>query len=227
MSFQNSLAYKESLFDQFARVGKAFANGRRLEIVDILSQGQRTVEELAREANLPVANASQHLQVLRRARLVETRREGTYVYYRLASERVIRLWQALRELGEERLAEIDEIVRAYHARRETLEPVQMEELLQRMFDDGVTVLDVRPEQEYAAGHIEGARSIPLNELESRLGEIPPNSEVIAYCRGPYCILADEAVERLREYGVAARRLAGGFPDWRLAGFPVEQELVEK
>lgn len=215
-------SFKDAIFEQFARVGKALSSGRRLELLDVLAQSERTVEELARETGMTVANASQHLQVLRRARLVETRQEGTYVYYRLADERVFRLWQTLREVGEARLAEITQITRDYLETRDELEPVQMAELLGRLRDDEVIVLDVRPAQEYAAGHIAGARSMPLDELEERLAGIPSDAEVVAYCRGPYCVFADEAVERLRRHGVRARRLTSGFPDWQAAGLPVQR-----
>jgi DNA-binding transcriptional ArsR family regulator len=225
MTTQQKRHFKDELFSQFARVGKALSNGRRLELLDVLAQGERTVEELARETEMTIANASQHLQVLRRARLVETRQEGTYVHYRLAGACVVRLWQALREVGETRLAEIRQITRDYLEERDQLEPVRMAELVERLREDGVVVLDVRPVQEYTAGHIAGAWSVPLEELEARLAEMPPEAEVVAYCRGPYCVLAYEAVERLRRHGLRARRLDLGFPDWQVAGLPVERETL--
>lgn len=221
MNRQAKRTFKNQLYTQFARVGKALASPRRLELLDVLAQGERPVEDLAGETDLSVANTSQHLQVLRRARLVETRQEGTYVYYRLADERVFRLWQALRDLGESRLAEIDRLVRDYLQGREALEPIRMAELLDRLREDAVVLLDVRPGKEYKAGHIAGARSIPLDELEARLDDLPPEAEIVAYCRGPYCVFADEAVERLRRRGLSARRLDLGFPDWQAAGLPVE------
>lgn len=213
--------FKDAVYQQFSRVGKALANEHRLELLDVLAQGARTVEELATETALTVANASQHLQVMRRARLVERQKEGTYVYYRLADERVFRLWQVLREVGEARLAEVNQIVEEYRGRREELEPMSMDELFERLQRGNVVVLDVRPEGEYREGHIAGARSVPVGELERRLEELPSDTEVVAYCRGPYCVFADEAVEKLRERGIKARRLEVGFPDWRAAHLPVE------
>lgn len=220
MSAGAKRTFKDQLYSQFARIGKVLASPRRLELLDVLAQGERTVEQLAGETSLTVANASQHLQVLRRAQLVETRQEGTYVYYRLADERVFRLWQVLRELGQARLAEIDRITADFFRQREGLEPVTMADLLDRMREGDVIVLDVRPAQEYEAGHIAGARSMPLEELEERLAEIPPGADVIAYCRGPYCVFADEAVHLLNDRGYPARRLVLGFPDWQAEGLPV-------
>jgi rhodanese-related sulfurtransferase len=211
---------KSLLFEQFARIGKALANSHRLELIDLLAQGERSVEDLAHEARLSVANASQHLQVLRSARLVDVRREGLYAYYRLADDRVFGVWQALRDLAEARLAEVELIERTYFQDRRRWEAVGPAELLRRRRDEDVVVLDVRPPAEYRAGHISGARSIPLPELGARLRELPPGLEVIAYCRGPYCVLADEAVALLRARGYRARRLAEGLPDWRARGFPV-------
>jgi rhodanese-related sulfurtransferase/DNA-binding HxlR family transcriptional regulator len=213
-------AFKDPLFDQFARIAKAVANPHRLELVDLLAQGERRVDDLAREAALTVANASQHLQALKQAGLVETRREGTSVYYRLADERVFRLWQAIRELGEARLAEIDRLTRAFLADRAELEAVDADTLMRRLGDGDVVVLDVRPEVEYQAGHIPGSRSIPIDELEQRLQEVPRDREVVAYCRGPYCVFSDEAVALLRARGYEAHRLDVGLPDWRSAGLPV-------
>jgi rhodanese-related sulfurtransferase len=211
---------KGLFFDQFARISKALANPHRLELIDLLAQGERSVEDLAHEARLSVANASQHLQVLRSARLVEVRREGQFAYYRLADDRVFGAWQALRDLAEARLAEVEQIARAYLRDRQRWEPVGPAELLRRLRDPGVVVLDVRPPAEYRAGHIAGARSIPLPALAARLRELPADHEVIAYCRGPYCVLADEAVALLRANGYRARRLGEGLPDWRARGYPV-------
>jgi rhodanese-related sulfurtransferase len=213
--------FKDKLFEQFARVGKALANPHRLEILDILAQGERTVEDLAREAGMSVANTSRHLQELRAARLVEVRREGLYGYYRLADERVFAAWRAIRDLGEARLAEIDRLVGSYLTYRDSLEAVCAEELLAKMREEGVEVLDVRPEDEYRAGHIPGARSVPVERMEAYLEEIPRDREVVAYCRGPYCVFSDEAVALLRSRGYRARRLREGLPDWRAAGLPVE------
>ncbi len=213
--------FKDLLYDQFARVGKAVANPHRLELLDLLAQGERTVESLAQEAALPIANTSQHLQALRRAALVEVRREGPYAYYRLADDRVFQLWRAIRELGEQRLAEVDRLVDTYLGNRGDLESIDVETLMRRMLDDDVVVLDVRPAEEYEAGHIPGARSVPIDELEQRLQELPKASEIVAYCRGPYCVFSDEAVALLTDHGYRARRLDVGLPDWRSNGLPVE------
>ena len=213
--------FKDRLFEQFARVGRALANPHRLELIDLLAQGERSVEDLAREAAMPVANTSRHLQELRSARLVEVRREGHYGYYRLADEDVYGVWKALRGLGEARLAEIDRLVGTYLTDRESLDAVCAEELLAKTRTEGVMVLDVRPEEEYRAGHIPGAVSVPMERLEAYLEEIPKDREVVAYCRGPYCVFSDEAVAFLRSRGFRARRLAEGLPDWRAAGMPVE------
>lgn len=213
-------SFKDRVFEQFARVTSALASPRRLEIVDLLAQTERSVEDLARLTGLSVANASRHLQVLKGARLVETRREGTHVFYRLADESVFRAWQAIRELGEARLAEIDQVVRAVLEDRSDVEAVTAAELTERMERGDVVVLDVRPEEEYRAGHIPGALSVPVARLEAVLYELPREREVIAYCRGPYCVYSDEAVALLRERGFRARRLEQGLPDWRRLGHAV-------
>jgi rhodanese-related sulfurtransferase/predicted transcriptional regulator len=216
-------AFKDPLFDQFARIGKAVANPHRLELLDLLAQGERRVEDLAAETALSVANASQHLQALRQAGLVETRRAGTSIYYRLADDRVFRLWQAIREVGEARLAEIDRLTQTFLTDRAQLEAVDANTLLRRLDEGDVVVIDVRPEQEFRAGHIPAARSIPIAELETRLDEVPRDREIVAYCRGPYCVFSDEAVALLRAHGYDARRLDVGLPDWRSAGLPVATE----
>ena len=213
--------FKNRLFEQFARVGKALASPKRLEIVDLLAQGERTVEEIARETAMSVASASQHLQVLKAARMVEARREGLYIHYRLADEDVFRTWQAVRALAESRLAELDGVVEAYLQDREELEAVDAAELMERLSDGNVVVLDVRPEEEYRAGHIPGALSVPVDALEAALQTLPRDQEMVAYCRGPYCVFSDEAVAFLRSRGYRARRLRQGLPDWRAAGMPVE------
>jgi rhodanese-related sulfurtransferase/DNA-binding transcriptional ArsR family regulator len=213
--------FKDRLFGQFARVGKALASPKRLEIVDLLAQGERTVEEIARETAMSVASASQHLQVLKAARMVEARREGLYIHYRLADEDVFRTWQAVRALAESRLAELDGVVEAYLQDREELEAVDAAELMKRLSDGNVVVLDVRPEEEYRAGHIPGALSVPVDALEAALQTLPRDQEMVAYCRGPYCVFSDEAVAFLRSRGYRARRLRQGLPDWRAAGMPVE------
>ena len=223
MNKQQHRHFKDQLYEQFARVAKALANPRRLELIDLLAQGERTVEELAVEAGLTIANASQHLQTLRAAHLVEVRREGLYAYYSLADESVFHAWQAIRTLGETHLAEVDRVVHTYLKDRAGMEAVSASELLKRMQNNDVVVLDVRPTKEYEAGHIPGARSIPITELEQQLRNIPRDHEVIAYCRGPYCVYADEAVQILTEQGYRARRLEGGLPDWRAAQLPVTKE----
>jgi rhodanese-related sulfurtransferase/DNA-binding transcriptional ArsR family regulator len=215
-------AFKDSLYNQFARIGKAISNPHRLELLDLLAQGERSVEDLAREANLPIANASQHLQTLRHARLVDVRREGLYAIYRLADERVFALTKILRDLAEARFADIDRLVSDYLGDRHQLEAVDAQTLLRRLADDDVLVLDVRPAEEFDAGHIQGAISMPLPELEQRLGELARDKDVIAYCRGPYCVFSDEAVTLLRSRGFQAARLDTGLPDWRLAGYPTEE-----
>jgi rhodanese-related sulfurtransferase/DNA-binding transcriptional ArsR family regulator len=213
--------FKDRLFEQFARVGKALASPKRLEIVDLLAQGERTVEEISRETAMSVASASQHLQVLKAARMVEARREGLYVHYRLADEEVFRTWQAVRALAESRLAELERVLETYLKDRDALEALDATEMMERLSDDSVIVIDVRPEEEYRAGHIPGARSVPVGVLEAALQTLPREREVVAYCRGPYCVFSDEAVAFLRARGYRARRLRQGLPDWRAAGMPVE------
>jgi len=212
---------KDGLYDQFARIGKAVAHPKRIELLDLLCQGERSVEVLAKAAALSVTNASAHLKVLREAHLVETRREGTRVYYRLGSESVCELFFSLRDLAAERYAEVEMMVRDYFEGRDRLEPVTRDELLARADDGTLLVLDVRPQEEYSAGHIPGAISVPLAELEIRLAGLPPDAEIIAYCRGPYCVLAPQALGLLRRNGFIARRLQDGLPEWRRAGLPVE------
>ncbi len=213
---------KAELFEQFARIGKALGSARRLEILEYLSQAERSVETLARMTGLSVANASQHLQVLRQAGLVQARKEGLYVHYRLAGGAVDRLVAALRVVGEERLAEVDRLVKLYLEAKDDLEPVPAKELMRRARKGLVTVLDVRPPEEYAAGHIPGAINVPLADLRRRWQELPRDREIVAYCRGPYCLLAFDAVAELRRKGRKARRLEDGFPEWRSAGHPVER-----
>ncbi len=213
-------AYKNLLYEQFARIGKALSNPHRLELLELLMQCERTVEALAQEAGLSVANASQHLQVLRSACLVQTRREGVSIYYRLASQGVAALWLALRQVGEAQLAEIDRVMETFLHNRADLQPIAANELLEALRLDQVILLDVRPKEEYRAGHLPQALSLPLEELEARLAELPMEKEIIAYCRGPYCVFADEAVAVLRAHGYQARRLEEGVPDWRKLGLPV-------
>ncbi|MDP6707697.1 MAG: metalloregulator ArsR/SmtB family transcription factor [Alphaproteobacteria bacterium] len=215
-------AVKKALFEQFAQVAKALGHANRLELLEFLAQGERSVEVLAGLAGLSVANASQHLRHLRRAGLVVARKEGQFVFYAIADDGVVALLGALRTVADANLAEVDRLVDTYLKAKDALEAVSAPELLARSRDGLVTVLDVRPPEEYAAGHVAGALNIPLAELERRLGELPPGREVIAYCRGPYCVLAYDAVATLRQGGIAARRLDGGLPEWRLAGLPVAE-----
>lgn len=213
--------FKDQIYEQLARVGKAVAAPKRLELLDLLSQGPRTVEALAEQASLSVANASQHLQVLRAARLVEAEKRGLYVEYRLAGDDVSRFFLSLRGLAESRLAEMEQVTRAYFEQRGAMEPVRGDELLRRVESGEVTVLDVRPAEEYRAGHIPGALSIPVTELKARIKDVPKGREVVAYCRGPYCVMAVEAVELLRKKGYRAHRMELGVADWRLRGLRVE------
>lgn len=213
-------AVKDDLYDQFARVGKAVAHPKRIELLDVLCQGERSVEVLADAAAMSMTNASAQLRVLREARLVETRKDGTKVFYRLADEAVCEFYFALRDLARDRYAEIDRVVRDYFTDRDGLEPVNRDELLERADSGDVVILDVRPSEEYEAGHIPGAISVPLAELKGRMASLPPAATVVAYCRGPYCVLAPQAIELLRAEGFRARRLDEGLPEWRRAGLPV-------
>ena len=213
-------AFKDAIYDQFARIGKAVSSPKRLELLDILCQGPRTVEVLAKETGLTVANASQHLQVLRAARLVETEKEGLFVIYRLADLAVCEFFRAMRLLAESRLAEVEQIKRQFLDGKEGMEPVNREALLGLVREGAVTVLDVRPAEEYNAGHISGAISIPLKELQLRLSDLPRDQEIVAYCRGPYCVLSVQAVEILRAKGFNAVRIEEGIQDFRAMGFQI-------
>jgi rhodanese-related sulfurtransferase len=212
---------KDALFNGLAGVAKALGSGRRAELVDVLAQGERSVEELAGELEQTVANTSQHLQVLLRHGLVGSRRDGNRVIYSLASPRVATLWAAVREVAAEHVAELDRLEAAYLGDRSTLDVVTRDELARRLRDGDVVVLDVRPEPEYRAGHLTGAVSLPAAELSRRLREVPKNHDVVAYCRGPYCVYADDAVRALRRRGYRAARLEDGYPEWVAAGLPVE------
>ncbi len=212
--------FKDRLYAEFARIGKATASPHRLEILEILAQGERTVESLAAEAGLSVANTSRHLQQLRQAQLVLARRDGLYVHYRVAGPEVVSLVLSLRHTAERHLAEVDRVVGDFLGDRDGFEPVTPDDLARRMTNGEVVLLDVRPEQEYAAGHISGARSMPVADISSRLGELSRDKDYVAYCRGPYCVYADEAVAELRANGITAQRLTEGYPEWWLAGRPV-------
>jgi rhodanese-related sulfurtransferase/DNA-binding transcriptional ArsR family regulator len=212
--------FKDRLYAEFARIGKALASPHRLEILEVLAQGERTVESLASETGLSIANASRHLQQLRQAQLVLARREGLFVHYRLAGPEVVSLVVALRQTAEQHLAELERVVRDFLGERNDFEPVTPDELSRRMTNGEVMVLDVRPEQEYAAGHIAGAHSVPVSDITARLAELPDEKEYVAYCRGPYCVYADDAVAVLRANGLKAQRLTEGYPEWWLSGRPV-------
>jgi rhodanese-related sulfurtransferase/DNA-binding HxlR family transcriptional regulator len=216
-----SRAAKSALFEAFASVAQSIGNGRRAEIVDVLAQGERSVDELAREIEQSIANTSHHLQQLAKAGLVRSRREGTRIHYRLASDRVVDLWAAVREVAEHHLADVHVLARDYLGERDEIEQLSPAELEQRLARGQVVVLDVRPEREYEAGHIPGAVSAPLAKLESVAASLPKRKEIVAYCRGPYCIYADDAVRLLHSRGLKARRLDVGFPEWQRAGLPVE------
>lgn len=212
--------FKDRLYGEFARIGKALASPHRLEILEVLAQGERTVESVATETGLSVANASRHLQQLRQAQMVLARRQGLFVHYRLAGAEVISLVLSLRHAAEQHLAEVDRVVRDFFGERDEFEPVTPDELARRMSNGEVVVLDVRPEQEYAAGHIAGALSIPVRDLGDQLADLSRLKQYVAYCRGPYCVYADEAVALLRENGFKAQRLTEGYPEWWLSGRPV-------
>jgi rhodanese-related sulfurtransferase len=212
---------KQRIYEQFARVGKALSAPARLELLDLLMQSERSVDALAREANLSVANASQHLQVLHAARLVDSRREGQRIYYRIADGSVERLWSSLREAGERQLAELDAVASEYLQGREQFEPIERSELLRRLKAGTVVLIDVRPREEYEAAHLAGAVSVPMDKLRAWASQAPKRKQVVAYCRGPYCVYALNAVTELRKQGVNATRLEDGVIEWRLAGLPLE------
>ena len=213
-------AAKDALYDGFAEVARALSSGRRAEIVDLLAQSERSVEEIATEIDQSVANTSHHLRALSRAGLVLTRREGTRIYYALSSERVAELWSAMRDVAGEQVAGLDRLAAAYLGDRESIEEIDRDELARRLKAGELIVLDVRPPAEFAAGHITGSRSVPVAELRRHLRALPKGVEVVAYCRGPYCVYADEAVRELARKGFRARRLIDGFPEWQRAGLPV-------
>lgn len=214
-------AFKDGLYGQFARIGKTLSSPHRIELLDLLAQGERSVEALAEETGLSVANVSQHLRTMRDAGLIESRKQGLFVHYRLAHESVFGLSSALRKVAEERLADLERLVRDHFGDRTDPEPVAFDELLERIRSRRVVVLDVRPTIEYRAGHIAGALSFPVEELKKRLDQLPKGKEYVAYCRGPYCVYADTAVELLVKSGRRARRLSEGFPEWKAAGHPIE------
>lgn len=215
---------KQRIYEQFARLGKALASPVRLELLDLLQQGERSVEDLAREAEIPIANASQHLQVLHAARLVESRRAAQRIFYRIASPSVDALWRALRATGESQLAELDQVARDYLDGRDDFQPIGRKELVRGIKEGRVVLIDVRPREEYDNQHIEGAVSVPLDQVDKFARSAPRGKQVVAYCRGPYCVYALQAVKRLRKRGIDAARLDDGVPEWRAAGLPVTAEV---
>ena len=217
--------FKSDLFTQFARVGKALSNANRLELLEFLAQGSRSVESLANVTKLSIANTSQHLQQLRQSGLVTSRKEGLKVYYSLSGDDVIALLDSLRDVAERHLSDVDKLVNTYLTAKDSLDPIPASELIEKVKQDLVTVLDVRPKEEFEAGHVQGAINIPIEELQQHLKDFEPGQEVIAYCRGPHCILAFDAVAQLRKGGLQARRLENGFPEWKVAGLPTEDNLT--
>ncbi len=216
------LAYKEQLYEQFGLLGHAFSSSKRLELIDLLCQGERSVENLAQECGLSVSNVSQHLKVLKTAKLVESRKDGLFVYYYIADPSVAEFWSSFCALALNRLAEIREVVRLHLDDRDELEPIGLDELRERISKQDLILLDVRPVSEFQAGRIPGALSIPLADLQDRLDEIPAGTEVAAYCRGPFCVMAVQAVEILRRNGIRARRFEDGIPEWQARGLPVDR-----
>lgn len=219
--------FKDQVYAELAKVTKALGNSRRMEIIDLLAQGPFAVEKIAEQTGMSLANASQHLQVLKGARLVEIRRKGNFIYYHLSSEKVFHAWRALRELGFVQNAAAEKLLRDFHQSPHQLEPISLKELRKKIAQQDVVVLDVRPVEEYEHGHIQRAISIPVEELARRLEELPREKEIIAYCRGPLCVYADEAVALLRKYGYEAKRLQEGFPDWVAMGFPAEIQEAKR
>ena len=213
--------FKDKVFNELARVTTALGNPKRLEIIDLLAQGERTVEKIASETNTSVANTSKHLQVLRAGNLVEVKRNKNFVIYKLSNDKVTEIWTLLRDFGTERIAEVDKVVRDFRAGKANLESITIDELIERLNLEDVILLDVRPDEEYKFGHISKALSIPFDQLALRLQELPKNKEIIAYCRGPFCVFADDATELLLKNNFKARRLKEGYPDWKLKGLPVE------
>jgi rhodanese-related sulfurtransferase/DNA-binding MarR family transcriptional regulator len=220
----NKRQFKDKVYNELARITKSMANPHRMEIIELLAQGEVSVEQIAQQTNLPIANASQHLQILKQAQLVEVSRHGNFIFYRLSSNNVFKAWKALRDLGVERISAIEHVVSEFRKARFDLESVTIDQLIKKIDSGKVTVLDVRPESEYRQGHIANALSIPIDELSKRLKELPKRTEIVAYCRGPFCVYADEAVAMLNEAGFKAKRLSEGFPDWKSQELPVEVSM---
>jgi rhodanese-related sulfurtransferase len=220
----NKRQFKDKVYGELARITKSMANPHRLEIIELLAQGEFSVEQIAEQTHLPIANASQHLQVLKQAQLVDVNRKGNFIYYRLSDDNVFKTWKALRELGVQRIEAIEKVVTEFRRSKFDFESVTIDELVEKVDSGKVTILDVRPESEYKQGHIANALSIPINELSKRLKELPKRNQIVAYCRGPFCVYADEAVALLVKEGYKASRLEEGFPDWKLKELPVEVTL---
>ena len=217
----NKREFKDKVYDELAKITKALANPHRLEIIELLAQGEFSVEQISIQTNLSIANTSQHLQVLKTAQLVVVTRQGNFIHYRLANTNVFKAWKALRDLGLERIASVEKIVKDFRQSKFKFESVTIDDLVKKLKSEKVTILDVRPDAEFKKGHIENAISIPIDELESRLKELPKRNQIVAYCRGPFCVYADEAVALLNKAGYKATRLEEGFPDWALMGLPIE------
>ncbi|MFZ6010362.1 MAG: ArsR/SmtB family transcription factor [Bacteroidota bacterium] len=217
----NKREFKDKVYAELAKITKSMANPHRLEIIELLAQGEFSVEQIAEQTNLSVANASQHLQVLKVAQLVEINRQGNFIFYRLSNNNVFKAWKALRELGVERIAAIEKVVKEFRKSKSDFETVTIDRLIEKIDSGKVTILDVRPESEYKQGHIANAISIPIGELSKRLNELPKRAEIVAYCRGPFCVYADEAVALLTKAGYKATRLEEGFPDWKVQYLPIE------
>lgn len=220
----NKRQFKDKVYNELARITKSMANPHRMEIIELLAQGEFSVEQIVEQTNLPIANASQHLQVLKNAQLVEVNRQGNFIFYRLSNNNVFKAWKALRELGVERIESIEKVVKEFRKSKFDFETVTINELIVKLESGKVTILDVRPESEYKQGHIANAISIPIDELSKRLKELPKRTEIIAYCRGPFCVYADEAVALLTKAGYKANRLEEGFPDWRMQELPIEVSM---
>jgi rhodanese-related sulfurtransferase/DNA-binding transcriptional ArsR family regulator len=220
----NKRKFKDQVYRELARITKSMANPHRLEIIELLAQGEFSVEQIAEQVHLSIANASQHLQVLKMAQLVEINRQGNFIYYRLSNDNVFKAWKALRELGVERIDAIEKVVKAFRKSKFDFQTVTIDELVEKLDSGKVTLLDVRPESEYKQGHIANAISIPIDELSRRLKELPKRTTIVAYCRGPFCVFADEAVALLTKAGFKATRLEEGFPDWKILELPVEVSM---
>jgi rhodanese-related sulfurtransferase/predicted transcriptional regulator len=212
--------FKDKVYSVLSVMVKAMANPHRLEVIELLGQGERSVEEIARETNLTIANASQHLQVLKQANLVQVKRQGNYIHYRLANDNILKVWINLREVGMESLAEVDKLIKDFRAQKNSLEAISFEELITRMKSGRTILLDVRPEMEYEAGHIPDAINLPIDQLVQKVGALSKSKQYFVYCRGPFCVMADEAVQILTKKGFKVKRLKEGFPDWKAKGLPV-------